>query len=391
MPRLFAGLLFSLLLSLTLAQNGDTELLIDYERTTTEVVEQYGPSVVAVNVRVLGQRLNPLTQEQPQAPQQGSGTGFVIDEALRMITNHHVIQQALQPGSVEPLAGASITVTFPASPEEFPVRVVGSNALYDLALLELLDPDALPEAVREVEPIPIINSDEVRVGQITIAIGNPFGFASTVTTGIVSGLGRSLPGVGQVDIPLIQTDAAINPGNSGGPLLNSRGQLIGVNTAIIPNVGIGGQRGFLGIGFAVPSNLLQENLPLLTEGGLIDIRNRARLGVAAVSVDFYPEAVRRNLNLPERGVAVVEVQPGSPAEEAGLQGAQLEVNVDGQTYPVGSDIILTVDGATVTTAQELQTIVFARAEGDTVELRIWRDGEEETLQVTLAVPPGALN
>ena len=395
---------------------------LDYEENTIQVVETYGPSVVAVNVAVQGERMNPFEDPQffdqlpedfqdqipeefrrfftPQEPQeegdqapdqaprqQGSGSGFVADEAGDILTNYHVIRAALEEGSVTLREGAEVTVVFPGSDEAFPVTVVGANALYDLALLRLENPDELPEEVQQVTPIPVANSDEIRVGQKVIAIGNPFGFSSTVTTGIVSGVGRSLPGVGEANIPLVQTDAAINPGNSGGPLLNSRGELIGINTAIIPSLSATGQRGNLGIGFAVPANLVAQNLADLEAGDFTNLDSRPRLGISIRSVEAYPEAVRESLNLPDEGVAVGEVAPGSAAEEAGLRGSEMSIDFQGQSIPAPGDIILAADGTEVSEPGQLQDIVLAKDEGDTVELRVWRDGEELTLPVTLATVP----
>ena len=377
--------------------------LLEYERNTINIFEQYSPSVVAVNVTVGGEQVIPegfeeffeeipeefrrfLAPQQPQQPrpQEGSGSGFVVTEGGRILTNYHVVRSALEEDDVALREDAEITVTFPSSDDTYPVRVVGANETYDLALLELSDPDNVPQEVMEVLPIPIADSDEIRVGQKAIAIGNPFGFQTTVTEGIVSGVSRSLPGVGEVDIPLVQTDAPINPGNSGGPLLNSQGELIGINTAIIPSLGFGGQRGNLGIGFAVPANILVDNLTQLEEGGFVDVRSRARLGVGIADVQTYPENVRERLDLPEEGVVITQVEPGSAAEAAGLQGGDIEVMIDGQPVAAGGDVILAVDGAEVTSSSQLQNLIFSRGEGDTVELRILRDGEEQTVEVTLA-------
>jgi serine protease Do len=378
-------------------QTGD-EGLLEFELNTIDIVERFGNSVVSVNVEISGRRVDPfegVPEEQippffrqipPQQipPQQGSGSGFVIDADGRLITNFHVVRSVLEEGTTELREGARLTVTFPTSlTEEVPARVVGANALYDLALLELEDPDDLPDGVN---PIPIGDSESIRVGQKTIAIGNPFGFESTVTTGIVSALGRNLP-VTDVLIPLIQTDAAINPGNSGGPLLNSRGELIGINTAIFPSVSASGQRSFLGIGFAVPSNLLQQNLEQLAAGGIEDISTRARLGIGIENVRAYPEAVRERLDLPDNGVAVLAVEPGSAAEEAGLQGSQFRIQVDGQAIPAPGDVIIGVNGEPITDIAQLQSLVFAREAGDVVELRIVRDGREMTVPVELRVVP----
>ncbi len=408
------------------AQSAEASALTEYEQNTIDVIAQYGPSVVSVevsarvnlpgtdnpNVQVpegledfldqlpldqlppqlreyleeQGQQFGTPDGEAPQLPpQQGSGSGFVIDDTGRIITNYHVVRAALQEGSVELTQGSEITVTFPENDESYPVRVVGANDFYDLALLELEDPSREPESAR---PIPIADSDALQVGQKTIAIGNPFGFEFSVTTGVVSGVSRSLPGFGDVDVPLVQTDAAINPGNSGGPLLSSSGEVIGVNTAIIPGQGPGfGTAGNIGLGFAVPSNILQDNLAQLEEGGLITLQSRARLGIQIGSVSNYPEAVRNNLKLPEEGVIVQAVEPGSPAEEAGLQGAQFEVMFEDVPIPAGGDVIIAVNGEPVSTTGELQQAVLSRGEGDTVEITYVRDGEEQTVEVTLAVVP----
>ncbi len=309
----------------------------------------------------------------------------MIDEAGRMVTNFHVVQAALEEDTVELTEGSSVTVTFPGSEDEFPVSVVGANELYDLALLELENPDNLPE---DANPIPIANSDEVLVGQKTIAIGNPFGLNSTVSAGIVSAISRYAPSIGRVEVPYVQTDAAINPGNSGGPLLNSQGELIGINTQILAGGGgVGGQVGNIGIGFAVPSNLLQESLAELEEGGFVSLQSRARLGIQIGDVSAYPEAVRNNLNLPEEGVVVQSVEEGSAAEAAGLRGAQFDVNFQGTPIPAGGDVIVAVNGEPVTTTGELQNAVLSQSEGDTVTLTIVRDGQEQEVEVELAVVP----
>lgn len=385
----------------------EPQALLEDELNTISIVEQFGPSVVAVNVEVRGQRVDPFSdipffEQLPpqfrdliprfQMPErrQGSGSGFVVDEAGRIATNYHVVEPALQPGSTTLREGASIRVVFTGNEsQELPVRVVGANALYDLALLELEDPGALPA---EALPIPLADSDQVRVGQKTVAIGNPFGFQSTVTTGIVSGVGRSLPGIGQTDIPLIQTDAAINPGNSGGPLLNSRGELIGINTAIIPTVSASGQRGFLGIGFAVPSNLLRDNLAELEQGVfrdiVTDLAARPRLGVSLpLAVGDYPESVRASLRLPEQGVVIGQVEPSGPADKAGLIGPQFAITAEGRSWPVGGDIITAIDGTPVNSLEEVRAIVFNHQVGDRLTLTVWRDGRERQVVVTLEIVP----
>ena len=387
--------------------------LTQYEQNTIDVVKTYGPSVVSINVTAqvaqnaqapqglqdfldqippeFRQFLNPQNpQQNPQQtpPQQGAGSGFVIDDAGRIITNFHVVQDTLQNNSVKLTKGSSITVTFPGSQAELPVNVVGVNTLYDLALLELKNPQDLPKAIK---PIPIANSDNILVGEKAIAIGNPFGLNSTVSVGIVSAVSRDAPSIGQVEVPYVQTDAAINPGNSGGPLLNSLGQVIGVNTSILAGGGgaFGGQPGNIGIGFAVPSNLLQQSLAELEKGGVVSLENRARLGIQISSVANYPESIRSNFNLPSQGVIVQSVQAGSAAEKAGLKGANpdLTVTYQGQSVPVGGDVITAVNGKPVTTTAELQNAILSRNDGDTVTLTIVRNGKKQQVKVTLAKVP----
>jgi S1-C subfamily serine protease len=382
------------------APAADTGLL-ENERNTIDVVRTYGDSVVAINVKIQGRTVNPfggIPEEslppffrqflQPQQQlQQSSGSGFVIDQAGQILTNFHVVQGALNPSTIDLAQGASITVTFPSrSGDPLPVTVVGASALYDLALLELDDPAGLPSSV---VPITLGDTGSLQVGQKAIAIGNPFGFEFTVTTGIVSALGRHLPGIGEVsDIPLVQTDAAINPGNSGGPLLDSQGQLIGVNTAIIPQVSATGNRSWLGIGFAIPSDIVQSALPQLKEGGLENIESRPRLGIVIQDLSAYPSQIRQRLNLPEEGVGVLRVQPGSAAEAAGLEGSTFGVDLgQGQTLPIPGDIITAVDGTPVTSSADLQGLILQKQAGDTVLLELQRDGEKVEVEVPLQVVP----
>ncbi|MFW6344996.1 MAG: S1C family serine protease [Halomonas sp.] len=404
--RLLLALLLLSALIAAPAASADVEQLQPEERNTVEIFQRYGPSVVAIEVSVRGQRVDPferipedmippqfrefferqLPRRQQEAPKrQGAGSGFLIEDDGAIITNYHVVSNALEEESVELREGASIEISFADKNQDVPAEVVGANALYDLALLKPEDPDAIPE---DAEPLPLADSDQTQVGQKTIAIGNPFGLNSTVTTGIVSGVGRELPGVGQIEIPMIQTDAAINPGNSGGPLLNSAGEVIGVNTAIVPGGGgVSGRPGSVGVGFAVPSNLLQESLHELEEGGLTDIASRARIGVMIASLQGYPESIRERLGLPERGVMVVEVEPDSPAEEAGLKGASFEVSVQGRSMPADGDIITHVNGDPVREPRELQRLVFAHSAGDAVTLTVLREGEEREVEVELQEVP----
>ena len=392
----------------------DASGLLSYEQNTIDIVNEYGPSVVSVNVtaqvqtqntQVPGQLQDYLDQlppqlrdffnqqmpqqQPPQPPQQAEGSGFVIDNDGRLITNFHVVKDTLQNNSVKYTQGSSITVTFPGSETEYPVNVVGVNTLYDIALIELKNPKDLPQ---NVKPIPIADSDNIQVGEKAIAIGNPFGLNSTVSSGIVSAVSRDAPSIGQVDVPYVQTDAAINPGNSGGPLLNSDGEVIGINTQILAGGGgLGGQAGNIGIGFAVPSNLLQQSLAQLEQGGVVSLDTKPRLGIVIGTVSDYPESVRNNLNLPNQGIVVQEVQPGSAAARAGIKGSDFQVMYQGQPIPAGGDVITAVDGKPVTTTAELQNDILSRNKGDTVTLTIVRGGKEQQVKVTLAQVPQQRN
>ncbi len=375
--------------------------MVSDEQNTIDIVRTFGPSVVAINVEVRGQRVNPMQglpgpfgQMVPQMPsqprlEQGSGSGFVVDNAGQIITNFHVVADALQSGTVDLKEGAKLSVVFSGSDEELAARVVGANPDYDLALVELVDASRLPKTVT---PIPLADTDAIQVGQKVIAIGNPFGLQSSVSQGIVSAVGRELPSIGRVKISMVQTDAAINPGNSGGPLLDSSGRLIGINTMIVPGMSSNGQAGNIGIGFAVPANLLNETLADLRDGGLIgvyaqalDIENKPRIGVQVLGLDEFPKSVRETLNMPESGVVVMGVATGGPADKAGLVGPNFEANIGGSSYPAGGDIIVKVDGKDVESATAIQAVVLSKAAGDKLALEVWRNGETRSVEVTLEV------
>jgi serine protease Do len=402
-PLILPLILSLLMLAISGAQSAPPfdpqRALLEDEANTVDIIERYGPSVVAVRVEVLGRAVDPFAAlrdqlppqfrdfipQLPEAPQrrQGSGSGFVVAPG-RLITNYHVVRDALEAGAVRLKADARIEVLFPGGDAPLGVRVIGANPDYDLALLELISPELAPD----VPAIPLANG-AIRVGQKAIAIGNPFGLASTVTTGIVSAVGRELPSIGRIEVPMVQTDAAINPGNSGGPLLDSAGQLLGVNTAIVAGVNVGGQAGNVGIGFAVPASLLAEALPGLEAGGLSGIAaaaadpDRPRLGVSIQALSTFPNDVRGTLGLPNEGLVVSAVEPGSAASEAGVVGPAYRARFGDTDYPAGGDIILRADGQTVRRVEELQRIVFAKQAGEVVELELWRNGETRTVRVTL--------
>jgi serine protease Do len=377
----------------------EASALLADELNTVEVIDRFGDSVVAVSVSVQGEIMRPFANvpedEMPEEyrrfrefygdeppTQESSGSGFLIesDDDPFLVTNFHVVENALRPGSTDLLAGAEINVTFPADADaQVAVEVVGVNPSFDLALLQLQDESQLPDA----PALSIADSDGLAVGQKTIAIGNPFGLESTVTSGIVSALERFVPTIGQLPVPMIQTDAAINPGNSGGPLLDSRGQLIGINTALINPQG----RSFAGLGFAVPSNLLTESLTNLESGGVTDVSStRPRLGVAAQALAAYPRGVRAELGLPDQGVAVIDVQPGSVAAKAGLRGSSGTLDLDGFELPAPGDAIVAIDGDAVESVEDVtRKVTYESDAGDELDFSIVRDGEAMNLTVRLEV------
>jgi serine protease Do len=379
----------------------EVKALLASERNTIDIIERYGSSVVAVSVAVPGDAESPYAglpddevpedyrrfrqffgDEQPL--QQSSGSGFLIEygDDSFLITNFHVVESALEPATSDLLTGAEVTVSFPAAADDsVVVDVVGVNPSFDLALLQIEEGAAPPPSA---SPLDIADSDGLAVGQKTIAIGNPFGLASTVTSGIVSALDRFVTTIGDVPVPMIQTDAAINPGNSGGPLLDSTGRLIGVNTALINPQG----RSFAGLGFAVPSNLLLETLSNLELGGVTDISStRPRLGISAQALDFVPFVLREQLALPEAGVAVMAVQPGSVADKAGLRGSVEDITLDdGLELPAPGDIIVAINGEAVDSVEDItEKVTYGSDAGDTIAFDILRDGKPVGLQVRLEV------
>jgi len=380
----------------------ELEAFLVSEQNTVDIVNAFGPSVVAINVSVQGEAMRPFEDvPQEQLPpefrdllpfldeeipiRQSAGSGFLIDvqgiDTSFIVTNFHVVQESLVPGATELLEGASITALFPGqSDKPIPVQVVGANPSFDLALLTVLNPqDLFPD----LPGLPISDSDEVQVGQKVIAIGNPFGLEFTVTSGIVSAIGRFVPSVGQITIPTIQTDAAINPGNSGGPLLNSRGELIGINTSIINPEG----RSSAGLGFAVPSNLLIEALANLELGGLSNIGDtRPFLGVRLQTVNLLPEGIRELLELPDVGVVVIDVLPGSPADKAGIRGSQHTVKVGSIEFPAGGDVLISVNDERLSNAEQLNKLVTYEGQaGDQLEFNLLRAGSEMKATVTLEI------
>ena len=300
-------------------------------------------------------------------PQEGSGSGIIYDQAGHIITNYHVIEEAS-----ELLVTLSDGTTVPAA-------IVGADPSNDLAVLKV---DVAPELLH---PIPLGESGDLRVGQFVVAIGNPFGYERTVTVGVVSALGRVIESPDQRFIgEIIQTDAAINPGNSGGPLLDLTGQIIGVNTAIFSP-----SRASAGIGFAVPVDTVRRVVPELIAKGYYP---HPWLGLSYVW-NLNPDRAQilreAGMIVPsERGLLLLEIASGSPAARAGLRGGQSQVRIGRTLLLVGGDILTAIDGQPVATARDLLRYVDTQTTiGQTIQVTVWRDGQEVTVPVTLNEEP----
>ena len=313
------------------------------ESSTIALFQAAAPAVA--NIRTTELRRNPWSRRVVESPQ-GQGSGFVWDQRGYVVTNFHVIRGA-----------SSAYVSF-ADSREFEARLVGSDPSADLAVLKIDGAGALPA-------LPLGESDGLAVGQKVYAIGNPFGLDHTLTTGVISGLGREILGVAGNPIRgVIQTDAAINPGNSGGPLLDSAGRLIGVNTAIQSSTGHNG-----GIGFAVPVDTVNRIVPQIIRTGRPP---RAALGITML--DDQIAAANRIV-----GVVVSEVLADGPAARAGIQ--PLRETADGRTYL--GDVIVSVAGQRVRRQQDLLNALGGMQPGDQVELVVLRDRKEVGLKVVL--------
>jgi S1-C subfamily serine protease len=306
--------------------------------------------------------LNPFGFPEQQR-QQALGSGFVIDKSGHIVTNFHVVQGAQQ-----------IEVSF-TNRDSVRARLVGSDPSTDLAVLKV-EVDA-----RALTPLRLGNSDRVKVGDSVVAIGNPLGLERSVTAGIVSALHRPLTAPNDFTIDdVIQTDASINSGNSGGPLIAATGRVIGVNTAIA--TGGTGARGNIGIGFAVPINTVRDVASQLIARGRVD---HAFLGVGAQPVDAN---IARLFNLPvARGLLVVRVYEGSGAGEAGVRAGTDEVVVAGESYRLGGDVIVGVDGKAVATPEDLREAVSAKEPGDQVTIEAYRGDEKQSFDVELGRQP----
>jgi serine protease Do len=353
------------------------DLLTAYEGTLEQIYTTVNPSVVNIRVRVpveqpavtfpgipgFGFNFQLPTPETPQY-QQGAGSGFVWDRQGYIVTNNHVVDGA-----------DKIQVTF-SDGAMVPAEVVGTDPDSDLAVIKV------DVAADRLQPIAVADSTRAKVGQLAIAIGNPFALEGTMTVGIVSAMGRSLPTSADVTqgpsytIPdIIQTDAPINPGNSGGVLVDDQGRLIGVTAAIESPVGANA-----GIGFAIPSAIVQKVIPALINTGEYQ---HPRLGISGTDLT-PPLAKSMGLEEDQRGALVVDVAPDGPADKAGLHGSDRNVEIDGQQVRVGGDVIVAIQGQPVKEFDDLVVYLARNTEvGQTLTLTILRQGQEQQVTITL--------
>lgn len=336
------------------ADNQDTVLVNLYERVS--------PSVVNVDVSVKDQT--------GQLQDAGLGSGFVYDSKGYIVTNSHV-----------EIAADELRVAF-ADGTVLPAKVVGDDKYADLAVLKVE-----PPAGYTLNALEVGDSSTLKVGQRVVAIGNPFGLSNTMTVGIISGIGRTLPSNVTTDTggafnnpSIIQIDAAINPGNSGGPLLDLHGRVIGVNVAIRSETGVNS-----GIGFAIPSNTVQRVVPQIIQTGKVAY---PYLGIAAQS-QFQMGELALAFNLPvNEGVLITSVEPGSAAEKAGLRGGDHTETLRGVDVRLGGDIIIAVDKTPVRNFNELLAYLVSNTSvGQRVVITIIRDGSKRDIPVTLGERP----
>jgi putative serine protease PepD len=293
-------------------------------------------------------------------PTQGSGSGSVIDAKGHILTNHHVVANAQK-----------LEVTL-ADGSKWPAKLVGSDPDSDLAVIKI---DAPKE---KLKIIPMGDSRNLKIGQKVLAIGNPFGLQRTLTTGIISSLGRTIrSAVGTLIEDVIQTDAAINPGNSGGPLLNSDGEIIGINSAIISPSG-----GNVGIGFAIPVNTAKRVVPELLTKGYVTYP-----WIGATIQSLIPEIAKyRKLKI-ERGAMIAEVVKDGPADKAGLKGGNEKIQVGNMIVLVGGDIVVKADQHDVKTNDDLIRYIREKKPGDTILLKVFRKDALMEVKVTLGERP----
>ena len=347
--------------------------LAAYQQTLEQIYQKVIPSVVNVEVVLSSTTFVPRRLGGSGAPIQQSalGSGFVWDTQGHIVTNNHVIDGATK-----------ISVTF-ADGTMVSAKLVGADPNSDLAVIQVQVPAS------ELKPVELMDSAQVSVGQVAIAIGNPFGLSGTMTTGIVSGLNRSLP-VGldnqnsqsgpTYSIPdIIQTDASINPGNSGGVLVDDHGEVMGVTAAIESSTNSNS-----GIGFVIPSIIVQKVVPALITTGHYD---HPQIGISGTNLT--PDLVTAN-KLPDnqQGILVVNVIANGPAAKAGLKASSQQVATDGTAIPVGGDVIVSIDQHPVTRFEDMVSYLFENTQaGQTVTLDLLRNGQHKSISLTLGVLP----
>jgi S1-C subfamily serine protease len=330
---------------------GETTPSYSKNLSLIEIFEKSEPGVVRVNVQRTDQSNGTS----------GIGSGFVFDKKGHIITNAHVVKDAKK-----------VIVTF-LDGRSYNAEVIGFDEFTDIGVIKVNADLSL------LHPLSLGDSANLKVGEPIAAIGNPFGLSGSMTSGIISQLGRLLPSGGGYSIPdVIQTDAAINPGNSGGPLLNMRGEIVGINTAIQSTTGE-----FTGVGFAVPSQTIAKIVPNLIEDGKY---HHPWIGISGRDID--PD-LAKVLNLKDAvGFLVITVVENSPAAKAGMHGSDETINVDGVNYPIGGDIILSVDGKQVRKIDDILIhLQRAKSVGDEMILEILRDGRTTNITIDLEERP----
>jgi S1-C subfamily serine protease len=288
-------------------------------------------------------------------PQQGQGSGFVLDKAGHVLTNYHVVEGANR--------GIEVMLS---NKRRYAAKVVGTDKAHDLALLQIDAPN--------LQSVTLADSSELAVGQKVYAIGNPFGLSGTMTRGIISSIRDIRGSEGALIGDAIQTDAAINPGNSGGPLLNSRGEVIGINTMIASN----GADQSSGIGFAIPINTAKAVLADLTRYGRV---KRPSLGISSYGIG--PDLASQMGLAVDSGVLIQKVVPGGAAERAGLRGGNQQAYVGNMPIMLGGDLIVAVDGQEVTDPQDINAVMDKHQAGDTISVTFYRGRKQMTLKLIL--------
>ncbi len=342
----------------------EQQAVYDLEKQIIDVYDQASPAVVNIT-----NRSYVYYRFMGAVPEEGTGSGFVVDSQGHIITNYHVIENAEE-----------LLVTL-ASGQVYDATVVGSDPANDLAVIRIEAGADLPA------PLALGDSDKLRVGQFVVAIGNPYGLQQTLTTGVVSALGRVIEGATDNSFigEAIQTDAAINPGNSGGPLIDLQGRVIGVNSQIISPSGASS-----GIGFAVSANTVQRVAPELIARGYYA---HPWLGADMIPLTSSVARVLRDAGVDvsvDAGLLVLDTKAGGPAARAGLQGGSHWVRIGRYQLAVGGDIITAIDGQPTVDLEGLTVYLETeRAIGDTVDLTVVRSGQEITIPVTLGAEPQA--